>query len=292
MKSRIRVLSVEDHPLIREGIVAVINGQPDMQAVAQASNGREALQCFGTHRPDTTLMDLRFPDTAGIDAAIALRTQFPDARIIILTTFDCDGEIQRALAAGARSYMLKTMPPQEMVELIRRVHAGRKFIPPEVAVHLAEDVGDEPLTDRELAVLRLVMAGNRNSDKPAIHRGGQICVIALYLIQGMQKTDSCGSEKTLHRVMCSPRRSAKLLIIELLEVKSMTTLETTFEVEDMTTLGIVWRNPTVPAHRQRHTFERLGEGAMYILREFVRDGRLGYWTTISTLEVLAGGRAA
>jgi len=163
MKSRIRVLSVDDHPLIREGIVAVINGQPDMQVVAQASNGDEAVECFVRHRPDITLMDLRLPDTNGIDATIALRTHFPDARIIILTTFDCDGEVQRALAAGAQSYLLKTMPPQEMVEVIRRVHAGRKFIPPEVAAHLAEHLGDEPLTDRELAVLRLVV-GNRNCD--------------------------------------------------------------------------------------------------------------------------------
>ena len=164
MKSRIRVLIVDDHPLIREGIVAVINGQPDMQVVAQASNGHEAVECFGKHRPDITLMDLRLPDANGIDATIALRTHFPDARIIILTTFDCDGEIQRALAAGAQSYLLKTMPPQEMVVVIRRVHAGRKFIPPEVAAHLVEHLGDERLTDRELAVLRLVMAGNRNRD--------------------------------------------------------------------------------------------------------------------------------
>jgi DNA-binding NarL/FixJ family response regulator len=161
---RIRVLIVDDHPLIREGIDAVINSQPDMKVVAQASNGREALECFGRHRPDITLMDLRLPDTSGIDSAIALRTHFSDARIVILTAFDCDGEIQRALAAGVHSYLLKTMPPQEMVEVIRQVHAGRKFFPPEVAAHLAEHLGDEPLTDRELEVLRLVMAGNCNRD--------------------------------------------------------------------------------------------------------------------------------
>ena len=164
MKSGIRVLSVDDHPIMREGIVAFLNGQPDMQVVAQASNGHEAVECFNRHRPDITLMDLSLPDTNGIDAVIALRTHFPDARIIILTTFDCDAEIQRALAAGARSYILKTMPPQEMVEVIRRVHAGRKFIPPDVAAHLADHLGDEPLTDRELEVLRLVMDGNRNRE--------------------------------------------------------------------------------------------------------------------------------
>src|SRR5215510_6262413 len=146
MKSRIRVLTVDDHPIIREGIIAFINGQPDMQVVAQASNGHEAVECFGKHRPDITLMDLRFPDTNGIDTAIELRTHFPDARIIILTTFDCDGEIRRALAAGVQSYILKTMPPQEMAEAIRRVHVGQKYIPREVAEHLAEHLGDDPLT--------------------------------------------------------------------------------------------------------------------------------------------------
>lgn len=164
MSEQIRILSVDDHPLLREGIAAVINGQPDMHVVAQACNGQEAIVRFREHRPDITLMDLRLPDMSGIDAMIALRTQFPEARIIMLTTFGGSAEIQRALAAGARSYIFKTMPPKEMAEIIRRVYGGRKHIPPEVAAHLAEHMGDEPLTDREVEILRLVMAGNRNRD--------------------------------------------------------------------------------------------------------------------------------
>jgi DNA-binding NarL/FixJ family response regulator len=164
MTEQIRILSVDDHPLVREGITAVINGQPDMQVVAQACNGQEAIECFRKHKPDITLMDLRLPDMSGIDAMIALRTHFPEARIIMLTTFGGSAEIQRALAAGARSYIFKTMPPKEMAEIIRRVYEGRKHFPPEVAAHLAEHIGDEPLTDREVGILRLVMAGNRNRD--------------------------------------------------------------------------------------------------------------------------------
>jgi DNA-binding NarL/FixJ family response regulator len=164
MKNEIRVLVVDDHPLVREGIVAVINGQPDMQVVAQASTGREAIECFRKHMIDITLMDLRLPDISGIAAVIALRTQFPEARVIMLTTFDSDAEIQQALAAGVRSYLLKTMPPKQMAEAIRRVQGEKKYIPPEVASRLAEHLGDEPLTDRELEVLQLITAGNRNRD--------------------------------------------------------------------------------------------------------------------------------
>lgn len=164
MPARIRILSVDDHPLVREGIVAVINGQPDMEVVAQASTGQEAIEYFNKHKPDITLMDLRLPDMSGIDAVLALRANFPEARIIMLTTFDSGAEIQRALGAGARSYMLKTMQPKEMTEIIRRVHAGKKHIPPDVATQLAEHIGDEPLTDREIEVLQLAMGGNRNRD--------------------------------------------------------------------------------------------------------------------------------
>jgi DNA-binding NarL/FixJ family response regulator len=164
----IRIFSIDDHPLMREGIAAIIKNEPDMQLVAEASNGREAIQGFREHRPDITLMDLRLPDISGIDAMVAIRTEFPDARIIMLTTFEGDVEIRRALQAGAVSYLLKTMPRKQLVEMIRRVHAGKKHIPPEIAAHLAEHMGDESLSKREVDVLQKIAGGNRNSDIAAL----------------------------------------------------------------------------------------------------------------------------
>jgi DNA-binding NarL/FixJ family response regulator len=162
--ARIRVFSVDDHPLLREGIAAIINNQPDMVLVAQASNAQEAIQQFRKHQPDVTLMDLRLPDKSGIDAMISVRAEFPEARIIMLTTFEGDVEIQRALEAGARGYLLKSMPPKELVEVIRQVHAGKKRIPSQLAAQLAEHLGDEDLTAREVEVLNQIARGNRNRD--------------------------------------------------------------------------------------------------------------------------------
>jgi DNA-binding NarL/FixJ family response regulator len=160
----IRVLTVDDHPLLREGIAAIINSQPDMIVAAVAASGNEAILKFRETKPDIALMDLRLPDLSGIDAMIAIRTEFPDARIIMLTTFEGDVEIRRALEAGARGYLLKTMPPRELLEVIRQVHTGRKSVPPQVAAQLAEHLGDETLTPREIDVLRLIAGGNRNKD--------------------------------------------------------------------------------------------------------------------------------
>jgi DNA-binding NarL/FixJ family response regulator len=161
---QIRVLSVDEHPLMREGIASVINAQPDMRLVAHASSAHEAIQRFSEHLPDVTLMDLRLPDVSGIDAIIAIREEFPDARIMVFTIFEGDTEIRRAFAAGARSYMLKSTLPNDLAETIRQVHAGKKSVPPEVAARLAEHLNDGELSEREVEVLKLAMGGNRNRE--------------------------------------------------------------------------------------------------------------------------------
>jgi DNA-binding NarL/FixJ family response regulator len=160
----IRVLSVDHHPLFREGIAAIVSHQPDMVLVSQASGGREAIRQYREHRPDITIMDVRLPDLAGIDALTAIREEFPAARIIMFSSLEGDMEVRRALEAGARGYLLKHMPPSELLQAIREVHAGRKRVPPEVAAQLAEHMGDDNLTTRETEVLLRLCKGNRNRD--------------------------------------------------------------------------------------------------------------------------------
>jgi DNA-binding NarL/FixJ family response regulator len=157
--NRIHILSVDDHPVFREGLSTIIGSQPDMVLAGQATSATEAIDEFRRHRPDVTLMDLRL---AGADALISIRAEFPEARIIMLTTSDTDGDIQRALRAGAFGYILKSVAKSQLLGAIRSVHAGRRYVPPEVAVHLAEHLGEEELTRRELDVLRLIRDGNRN----------------------------------------------------------------------------------------------------------------------------------
>ncbi|MGO9433470.1 MAG: response regulator [Terracidiphilus sp.] len=160
--AHIRILSVEDHPVFREGLSSIISSQRDMVLVAQATNAVEAVAEFRRHRPDVTLMDLRLPGADGTDALIAIRGEFPQARIIILSTADTDGEIKRAMRSGAAAYIFKSTPKDEMLRVIRSVHAGKRHVPPEVASRLAEHLSDDDLTQRELEVLRLIRDGYRN----------------------------------------------------------------------------------------------------------------------------------
>ena len=159
---QIRILSVEDHPVFRQGLATIIETEPDMVLVGQAANAVEAIAEFRRHRPDITLMDLRLPGTNGTDTLIAIRGEFPDARIIMLSSSDSDGEIQRALRSGAAGYVLKSMPQDDLLAVIRSVHAGKRQVPPAVAALLAEHMGEEDLSPRELEVLQLIRDGSKN----------------------------------------------------------------------------------------------------------------------------------
>jgi DNA-binding NarL/FixJ family response regulator len=158
----IRILTVDDHQLLREGIAAVLDGQPDMVLIGQADTGREAIERFRDLRPDVTLMDLRMPDMNGLEAITAIRSEFPNARIIVLTTYAGDVQAASALKAGAAGYLLKNLVRRELLETIRAVHAGKRRVPPEIATEIAEHVADDTLTEREIEVLRRVAAGKSN----------------------------------------------------------------------------------------------------------------------------------
>lgn len=160
--SLIRVLTVDDHPLLRKGIAALVNAEADLKLVAEASNGKEAIEAFRSHHPDVTLMDLQMPEVDGLEAINAIRRSFPEARIIVLTTYSGDVQILRALKAGAKAYILKSHMHKELLDAIRAVHAGQKLVPPEIAKELANHATDDPLSVREIEVLRLIAAGNSN----------------------------------------------------------------------------------------------------------------------------------
>jgi DNA-binding NarL/FixJ family response regulator len=162
MTKTIKILAVDDHPLLREGIAAVLDGEDEFELVAEGTSGAEAIELFRVHRPDVTLMDLQMPGMNGIDAIIAIRSEFPNARFVVLTTYQGDVQALRALKAGASGYLLKNMMRKELLDTIRIVHAGRRRIPPEIAAELADHVTDDALSDREVEVLRRVATGNSN----------------------------------------------------------------------------------------------------------------------------------
>jgi DNA-binding NarL/FixJ family response regulator len=197
-----RILSVEDHPVFREGLNTIIGSQPDMLLIAQAANAVEAVAEFRRHKPEVTLMDLRLPGSSGTDTLIAIRSEFPHARIIMLTTSDADGEIQRAMRAGAAAYVLKNVPKGELLGVIRSVHSGKRHVPLDVAARLAEHLGDQQLTSREGDVLRLIRDGYRN--KQIAHRLAIAETTVNFHIKNL--VDKLGANDRTHAVTIAVRR--------------------------------------------------------------------------------------
>ena len=202
LASSIRILSVEDHPVVREGLRTIVSSQADMVMVAQAGTAEQAIAEFRRHRPDITLMDLRLPGTNGTDTLIAIRGEFPDARIIMLSMSDGDVEIQRAMRAGAAAYLLKSMPNEQLLAGIRAVHAGKKHVAAEVATRLVEHLGEESLTSRELDVLRLIRDGHRN--KQIADRLGIAETTVNFHIKNL--VDKLGANDRTHAVTIAIRR--------------------------------------------------------------------------------------
>jgi DNA-binding NarL/FixJ family response regulator len=198
----IRILTVDDHQLLREGIAAVLEGQPDMVLIAQASSGREAIERFREHRPDVTLMDLRMPDMSGIEAIGVIRAEFPGARVIVLTTYAGDVQAASALKAGAAGYLLKNLVRKELLDTIRAVHAGKRRVPPEIATEIAEHVADDALTEREVEVLRGV-AGGKSNKTIASELGISEGTVKTHMKSILPKLDA--SDRT-HAVMIALKR--------------------------------------------------------------------------------------